>query len=277
MNQLSSKISDAVALTNILHTHRNDNSLLCAITWWMEKSARDEPSGSQQATRFTCWFGVCMFVWAGWLRIWEIPCGAHGKKRKCVRRQILWYWWLWVVSNRGNECHQMAKVLKVESIGNALCGASDYFCRSFPQNFALRLYLQTGHRSRTNTCNTNNEHEKCRRKRESADEVEERIEKIVGPKATGRGSEYKIFSFGKFMKIGLAVCKCEINFNNYTKQLSCLRKCSLRATFPHLLVPFSSPPRRRTRSGRLSWAQAFVSRALSHASWWYHAGFDDVL
>lgn len=31
----------------------------------------------------------------------------------------------------------------------------------------------------------------------------------------GRGSEYKILSFGKFMKIGLAVCKCEINFNNY--------------------------------------------------------------
>lgn len=37
----------------------------------------------------------------------------------------------------------------------------------------------------------------------------------VGPKAMGRGSEYKILSLGKFMKIGLAVCKCEINFNNY--------------------------------------------------------------
>lgn len=51
---------------------------------------------------------------------------AHKMNGECVyntREFFLWYWWLWavvllwIVATR----HQMAKVLKVESIGNAHC------------------------------------------------------------------------------------------------------------------------------------------------------------
>lgn len=47
--------------------------------------------------------------------------------------------------------HQMAKVVKVKSIGNALYGAPDYFCQKFyPQNFVSPIFLR---RSRTPTNN----------------------------------------------------------------------------------------------------------------------------
>lgn len=88
---------------------------------------------SQKEFRFTCW---CVCVFAEDLRgslwctgsnknVYDVKIFMILMTLSCVR----------TVATR----HQMAKVLKVESIGNALCGALDYFCRSFQQNFAFCL------------------------------------------------------------------------------------------------------------------------------------------
>lgn len=124
------------------------------------------------------------------------------------------------------------------------------FSRSFPQNFALAHFSFRYHV--TSTAKSGMQSFATRRTKQ--------IEKK--------------FSFGEFMKIGLAMCKCEINLNNYTTTFMFAEMLDTGHNLPFscfcVCCLFCG-----TKLVYKYWTTNNIR--FFFPFWRYHAGFNDVL